>query len=82
MLKDPNSKAVRMLLFLRSFESLDAPIYSLMNKACRELDMTMLNQLGPFAQAMNVIMQQGNHIEFKRKDNKRQKGYDYEMMKM
>ena len=45
-LRNPKSKAVFLVLWLYSIEP---PFYFYLNQACRRMDATLLNMLGPFA---------------------------------
>lgn len=49
----PSSKACFLILWLYSIEP---PLYSYLNKACRQMDVTMLSMLGPWARALYEIV--------------------------
>ena len=50
---NPNSKATCLILYLYTMET---PLYSEFNKACRNMDKSMLKSLGPFATAIDIII--------------------------
>lgn len=52
-LYNPKSKGAFMLLWLYSIEP---PFYYYLNKACRQLDSTLLPLLGPFAAAILFVL--------------------------
>lgn len=70
--KDPYSPEVMLLLYLYSMEP---PFYADLNNACRTLDNSKLNSLGPYSRALGRLLYWGVSSEAKRDDKLRQ-GYD------
>ena len=58
----PHSKASFMIQWLLQIEP---PFYFFLNQACRTMDATLLNMLGPFSQALSQVL---FGAEVKRKD--------------
>ena len=56
--------------------SLEPPIYYYLNQACRDMDQTQLDTLGPYACVMFNMLSGGSWCDKKRKDKMR-RGYDY-----
>ena len=50
---DPESRAVRLILWLFTIEP---SLYADLNDACIRMDMSKLSQLGPFARAIDLIL--------------------------
>ena len=51
---NPNSKIVQTLLWIYTIEP---PIYADLNSACREMNLDLLDDLGPYAIALFYILQ-------------------------
>ena len=55
-LASPYSKVTCFFLYLYSLEFGDPPLYSELNRICRDQDLHYINTLGPFALAMVTII--------------------------
>ena len=53
---NPYSKVTCFFLYLYSLEFGDPPLYSELNRICRDQDLHYINTLGPFALAMVTII--------------------------
>ena len=74
ILSDPESAEVCVLLYLYSIEP---PFYADISNACRDLDLSKLPSLGPFVQALNGVLVNGQVSDEKRDDALRQ-GWKYD----
>lgn len=80
---NPYGKITSLILYLMSMELGSPPLYTIFNKANREMDTEKLNNLGPLARALGKIL---INAEIYRKDNdkyesgyKNNKDYDQNM---
>ena len=55
---------------------MEPPFYDDLNKACRTLDPTKLETLGPFARAIFFVLRDGMYTDHKR-DDALEKGVDF-----
>jgi len=62
---NPENIFVKVLFYLYSMEP---PLYGQLSKASREMDMSKIDTLGPFARALLEVLGGGNNVEKKRKD--------------
>ena len=54
-LYNPYSKVACLMLYIYSMELGSPPLYSAVNKACREMDESVLSNLGPFIRALHLV---------------------------
>lgn len=54
-LTNPYSQVTCFILYLYSMEFGQPPLYAELNRVCRDMDMSELENLGPIAKALNMI---------------------------
>ena len=59
-LSNPYSGVTCWVLYLYSMELGSPPLYMELNRACRQMDLTKLPQLGPFAYALSCVCRWGD----------------------
>ena len=73
---NPYSPVVCWIMYLYSMELGTPSFYSELNRACREMDLTLLKQLGPFACALSDICE--NAEDYKKDEDKIEPGNTFE----
>ena len=65
-IRNPNSNVVLLIMYIFSLET---PIYSLLNKACREGDKSKMDTLGPLSCALFMILSRASDKRVDRDGN-------------